>query len=112
MDNRYEMANSIVIANIIIPEANKERSWALPNGCRWFTLQVRDGTAIRIAVESGKVAESQANYYTLKTDNEWDEKELGVDITHGLPLYFACAAAGKVVEVLMGVYKPEGEGGV
>jgi len=73
-------ANKIVIANINIPEADKEVPWALPKNCRWFTMQVRDGTAIRMAVESGHVASSEPPYFTLLTDNSWDER---LHFTHG-----------------------------
>jgi len=107
-----ERANKIVIANIPIPKADKEVPWALPKDCRWFTLQVRDGTAIRVAVESGHVAKLEPPYFTIKTDNSWDERFLDVDMRYGLPLYFACGVAGKVVEAIMGVYDPDigGEG--
>ncbi len=101
-----EKANSIRVANIAIPVADKEVPWSLPTGCRWFTLQVRDGTALRIAYESGKVANSQPPYFTLKADNQWDEKHFEVDSPHGVQLYFACASAGKMVEVLLGIYDP------
>lgn len=101
-----ERANTIVIANKKMPLANTEYSWALPKGCRWFTLQVREGTAIRIAVEAGYVADSQPPYFTLLADNQWDERYFDVDIGHGLPLYFACSSAGKTVEVIMGIYDP------
>lgn len=101
-----EDANNIKIANIDIPVADKEVDWALPQGCRWFTMQSRDGTAIRVAVNAGLVANSQPPYFTIKLDNQWDEKQLGVDIRHGFPLYFACSSAGKVVEVIMGIYDP------
>lgn len=102
-----ERANKILIANVNIPEADKEVPWAIPKNCRWFTLQVRDGTSIRIAVESGKVANSQPPYFTIPTNNSWDERYLDVDLRYGLPLYFACSSASKVVEVIMGIYEPE-----
>lgn len=101
-----EKANKIAIANVNILKANEEVHWALPKGCRWFTLQVRDGTSIRIAVESGHVASSQPPYFTLLTNNSWDERYLDVNISQGLSLYFACNEANKVVEVIMGVYDP------
>lgn len=107
-----EKANRIVIANVHLTKANKEYNWALPKNCRWFTLQVRDGTAFRIAVETGHVASSEPPYFTIKADNSWDERYLDVDIRYGLPLFFACSSAGKVVEAIMGIYDPSvgGEG--
>lgn len=101
-----EKANKIVIANIPMPKADTEYNWALPKGCRWFTLQVRDETAMRIAVEAGHVASFEPPYFTIKPDTGWDERQLDVEIRYGLPLYFACGSAGKVVEVIMGVYDP------
>ena len=105
-----DRANKLLVANVNIPGADAEVSWALPKNCIWFTLQVRDGTVIRIAVESGHVASSEPPYYTLQADNSWDEQRLKVDTRHGLPLYFACGTAGKVVEVIMGVYDENLEG--
>ena len=104
-----EKANRVQIANISIQDADTEVSWAFPKGVQWFTLQSRDGAAIRLATESGLVASSQPPYFTVKTDNAWDEKQLRVNIRQGLKLFFACAAAGKVIEVIMGVYDPEAE---
>ena len=102
-----DKANKIVMANIDIPRANEEVPWAIPKGCIWFTLQVRDGTAVRVAVESGKVASSQPPYFTLKADNSWDERTFGIDPRHGFPLFLACSTASKVVEVMLGIYDPE-----
>lgn len=101
-----EKANKILIANIKMPKADKEYNWALPKNCRWFTLQVRDGTALRVAVESGHVANSEPPYFTIKMDNSWDERLLEVDLRYGLPLFFACGSAGKTVEAIMGIYDP------
>ena len=102
-----ESANKIVIANVPMPKADKEYPWALPKNCRWFTLQVRDGAVMRIAVESGKVADSHPPYFRLKADSSWDERQLNIDMRYGLPLYFACGSAGKTVEVIMGVFDPD-----
>lgn len=102
MDN--EKANKVVIANIPITVANKEVNWALPKGCRWFTLQTRGGAAVRVAVEAGHVASSEPPYFTIKVDNSWDERYLNVDIASGLSLFFACGTA-EVVEAIMGVYE-------
>ena len=103
-----ERANKVLIANIPIPDANKEVPWAIPKDCQWFTLQTRDGTAIRVAVESGHVANSQPPYFTIKAYGEWDERYLNIDLRYGLSLFFACSLAGKIVEVIMGIHEEEG----
>lgn len=101
-----ERANRILIANLPMPVADKEYNWALPKNCRWFTLQTRNGAAIRVAVETGHVASSEPPYFTIKPDNSWDERYLEVDIRYGLPLFLACSSAGEVMEAIMGVYDP------
>ena len=103
-------ANKIQMANIQIARANEEVPWALPKNCVWFTLQVRDGTALRIAVEAGHVANSEPPYFTLKADNAWDEKEFNVVPEHGFQLYLACSDANKMVEVMIGVFEEEAGG--
>jgi hypothetical protein len=45
----------------------------------------------------------------LKANTAWDERDLVVDALRGHPLYFACASAGKVVEVFLGIYDPKTE---
>ncbi|GAG77699.1 unnamed protein product [marine sediment metagenome] len=103
-------ANRVLVANIPMPVADKEYVWSLPKGCKWFTLHVRDATAARIAFKTGHVANSVEPYFTLKANTSWDEKYLEVDISRGLPVFFACAGAGKVVEVVLGVYDDNLEG--
>lgn len=99
-----EKANKVRVANIDIPTANTWTPWALPKGCRWFTLQTRDGTKVKIS-RSPK----GGTYFTLKADTSWDEKDFKVDSKLGYPLYFSCAKAGEVVEVILGVYEEEEE---
>lgn len=99
-----EKVNKILIANLKIEKANTEYPWALPKGTKWFTLQVRDGTAVRVAVESGHVANSEPPYFTLKANSAWDERYFNINSKYGFPLYFACASAEKFVEMLIGIY--------
>lgn len=95
----------IEIANIELLAKDTEYDWAIPRGCQWFTLHVRDGTAIRIATEPKKVAESNAPYYTLTANGSLTERSLEIDVSEGLLLYFACGSDAKVVEVIMGIYE-------
>lgn len=102
-----EKANKIAIANIKMPTADKEYPWALPTNCVSFVLHVRDATAIRIAVESGKVENSQPPFFTIKANTSLSSDELKVEIKYGLKLFFACGTANKTIEAIMGVYDPE-----
>jgi hypothetical protein len=99
-------ANAIEITNLELTSADQEYDWALPQGCRWFTLHVRDGTAIRIATSKGKVAGSNSPYFTLKANTSWDEGKLRIKPRTGLVLYFACSSSGKVVEIIAGIHDP------
>jgi len=101
-----EEANRMLIANIDLPTADKEYPWALPKGTQWFTLHARNGSAIRVAVESGKVADKVPPYFTLTPDAGWDERGFRINTRHGLPLYFACGTAGEVVEAFIGIHDP------
>ena len=94
----------IQIANIDIP-ASTEVSWALPKGCKWFTLQCRTAVDIRIAVDAGKVVGLLKPYFTLKSGTSWDEENL--DIEKQLLIYFAAASA-VVVEAFLGISEEEG----
>ena len=102
-----EQANKILVANIKMPSANTEYPWAVPKGCVWFSLHVRDNTAVRIATKSGHVASSEPPYFTLKSNSAWNGEDLKVSIKSGIPLYFASASTGKVVEVIIGIHEPE-----
>lgn len=94
------------IINIEMPSADTEYWWQLPRNCKWFTLQVRDGTAIRIATLADKVAKSNPPYFTLKANATWSEDDL--DITsEDIFLYFACGSTGKVIEIFVGLKEEE-----
>jgi len=90
------------IVNIEMPTADKEYSWQLPKGLKWFTLHTADGTALRIATSSGKVAGSQRPYWTLKLDTSWSEENLDIQGEDDF-FYFACGSASKVVEIIVGI---------
>jgi len=97
-----EKANAIRIASIPIA-AGAEEPWTLPKGCRGFTLQVRDGTSIRIATRKGNALSSEAPYFTLLTDNSIDEEDLSIDVINSAVLFLASDSA-VVVEVIYRVY--------
>lgn len=99
-------ANKLSIANVPMPTADKEYFWAVPKNCVWFALHSRSNTALRIAVEAGKVALSQPPYFTLKSNSIWNGEYFGIKVKSGVPLYFACASA-ETLEVMVGIYEPE-----
>ncbi len=88
--------------NLYMPSANTEYIWQLPKGLKCFTLQVRDGTAIRIAMEKNKVASSNEPYFTLKASASWDEDDLDIHDPNSF-FYFACSSIGKTVEIIVGI---------
>lgn len=98
-----ENASRILIANVPLVIANREYTWAIPQGCQWFTMQSRTGATIRLAVVSGLVATSQPPYFTVKADNSWDERQLGVGTKQGITLFFASSTAGEILEILLGI---------
>ena len=99
-------ANRLQIANIDLPVADKEETWAVPKGCQWFNMQTRDGAEIRMSTIAGHAAGKKPPYFTVKPDIAWDEKQLLVKINQGLVLFFASSVAGKTVEILLGIYDP------
>lgn len=72
---------------------NVEYSQALPAGTKKFTIVSRDGTPFRLAYVTDKVAAPTDPYRTVVSKGE-DNLNAAA-----LTLYFACSAAGKVVEI-------------
>jgi len=97
--------NEIRVLNIPLETADKEYEVYFPKGTQFFTLHTRDGTAIRLSHEEGKVNASDPPYWTLKANTSWSEDRLY--IIRNLRLYVACGTAAKVVEVIVGLYNPE-----
>ena len=92
------IVNRIQIANISLP-AKTATPWALPKGCKWFTLQCRSSINVRVSKAQG-----MGTYFTLKSGASWDEHDL--DIGERLTL-FLYAASAVVVEVFLGIYDEE-----
>ena len=90
------------IINIELTTQDKEYSWQLPKNLKKFTLHVRDGTAIRLAMVADKVAGSNSPYFTLKANTAWSEDHLDIQ-SDDVFLYMACGSAGKIVEILVGM---------
>ncbi len=90
------------VENIYMPSANTEYPWNVPFGCKRFIITVRDGTAVRVAMEPKKVAGSDYPYFTLDTNGYWQESDLDIQ-TDDFFIYFACASAAKTVEIIIGM---------
>ncbi len=90
------MASTPVIYNVTMTLADTEYSQALPANTRRFVIQTRDGTGIRLAFVTGKVAVPVEPYLTVKTNSSYSEDMVQ---SSSLTLFMACAAAGKVAEI-------------
>ena len=75
---------------------NTEYSQALPATTRGFSIHTRDGTAFRFAYVTGKVATPTDPYESVP---QGAEKTVTGIRPLALTLYFACASAGKIVEL-------------
>ena len=94
----------IQIANIPITAANTDTPWALPKGCRWFSIQCRTAVDVRVAVQAGKAAGSQPDYFTIKSGTVLKEDNLNIE--ERLLLWLAAASA-VTVEAVLGISEEE-----
>lgn len=85
------------IFNITMTTANQEYNQPLPANCKRYSIGTQDGTPIRYAFVTGKVATPTAPYYQTLS-NQIDEENIDPSAT--LTLYFACATAGKIVQIV------------
>jgi len=88
-------ATKPTIYNVTMTLADTEYSQALPAKTKKFTIHTRDGTAFRLAYETGKVATPTEPYFSIPASAIKSEDNLTTAVT----LYFACAAAAKVIEI-------------
>lgn len=95
----------ISTVNIQMPAANAEYIWLLPKNLRWFRLQCRASTALRISTIQDRVANSEAPYFTLKSAAVLTEDNL--DIQKDVFFYFATGSTNQVVEILVGLKEEE-----
>jgi len=91
-----EYSQTPVIYNVTMTSANTEYSQALPANTKKFLVHTRDGTAFRLAFVTGKVAAPTEPYFTIDGVPYWEDHINPALLT----LYFACASAGKVVEII------------
>ena len=90
------MAGTPTLYNVTMTNADTEYSQALPANTKKFLIHTQDGTAFRIAFVTGKVATPTAPYFTVLANDAYYEDGIKASIT----LYFGCASAGKIVEII------------
>lgn len=96
-------AQKLYTASVPLGVANTEVRWQIPAGTKQFGLHTRNGNAIRIASEPGKVAGSLDPYFTLKANTALECTELDIPGTADMIWYFSCSVANEVVEIIIGV---------
>jgi len=95
--NPVSESENPTIYNVVMTNADTEYSQALPAGTKKFSLKMRQiDTAFRIAYVAGKVAAPTEPYYTIPITGEYYEDKLNLA---AVTIYFACASAGKTIEI-------------
>lgn len=80
------------IENIVMPLANTEYSFTLPDNTKRFTIKLREDNAeLKIKYSSG------GDYFILNRGNSYDEMELD---TNNVTIYFETTYTGKNVELI------------
>lgn len=92
-----ESASTPTIYNVTMTLANTEYSQVAPANTKKITIQTRDGTAFRLAFETGKVATPTAPYYSIKVGDVYYDDQIHIG---AITIYFACSIAGKVIEMI------------
>jgi|GEM_PF-6165881 hypothetical protein len=82
------------VANTTMTLANTEYSYALPSGAGNVTIQNRGNYDVKVCFTSGA---SGTTYFTLKAGSAYYEERIS---NYGTTLYFQCATAGQVLEVV------------
>lgn len=93
-------ADQLHVINIPLGSANTESRWQLPKGCKGFTMQCRDGTAVRFSTKRDVVAKPNPPYATLKANTPFDDTDLDIQSSDEA-LYFACSSSDKVMEIIV-----------
>lgn len=86
------------VQNLTMTEADTQYSLDLPAGTITFGFHTRDGSAVRFAYVSGKVATPTAPFATVRTDGSYN---FPAGVRPGFTtIYFASDSSGKVVELV------------
>jgi hypothetical protein len=98
-DKIKHLSNGIVRFSV----ADTEYAYTFPVGTKAFVMHTRGGAAVRLSTEPGVVASgTQDPRFTLKANTAYDQEDLLIPDT-GQTFYFACAVAGEVLEIIVGV---------
>ena len=97
-----QRGTKVQMFTVSMPVANFEYKWQLPFGCKKLTMQCRDSTDVYMATNRGCVAGPYDPYFTLKGGTAWDDQQLNIgNLADISTIYFGCASAGKVVEIII-----------
>lgn len=91
------MASTPVIYNVSMTLADTEYSQALPAGTKKFLLHTRDGSAFRLAFETGRVAGAIEPYFTVPVNTSYSEDLIEAT---GLILYFSSSSSNLTLEII------------
>lgn len=101
-----QLATTVALYHKVMTLANTEYSQALPANTKKFTIRCIEpvvvgatpsaGPAFRLAYVTGKVATPTAPFRTIDSSVVKSEDNLNLAAA---TLYFACAVAGKVIEI-------------
>lgn len=89
-------ATSPITYNVTMTNADQEYDQALPNGTKQITFLTQDLTGFRYAWVTGKVAAPTAPYTEIPNNGVVCLDKLKMD---SKTLYFACASAGKIMQI-------------
>jgi hypothetical protein len=97
-----EKATKVQMFSVPMPLANIEYKWQLPFGTKKLSMQCRDSTDVYMATNRGCVAGPYDPYVTLKGGTAYDDQQLNIgNLADISTIYFGCASAGKVVEIII-----------
>lgn len=97
VNSGYAESTTPTVYNVTVTDNSTEYSQAIPDGTKILCFHCRDGSVLRYAFVTGKVATPTAPYMTC-LDNEF-ESYSGI-LTDNLTLYLATPTSGKVVEII------------
>lgn len=92
------LSQTPTILNVTMTSSNTEYSVSIPEGTKKMQVSTADGTAFRLAFETGKVATPTAPYFTVPANLMLTCDDIYFD--QGGTLYVGCGSAGKIAQVL------------
>jgi hypothetical protein len=93
-----DVGREMLDAVLVMPLADTEYSYLLPDGCKAFEFRNRGTASIRYAFLPGVVATSIDPYHTLPSNWSYGT-DIQLDLI-GVSLYFASSTAAQTIELL------------